>query len=67
MHSWLIRDTPPKPQAPVSRLAANNVNHMQSMSSLERDAGQEADPPSRLPRRLASRALLAFLHLSILS
>ena len=59
MHSWLIRDTPPKPQAPVSRLAANNVNA--SMPSLEAQAEDTADEAGKAPRRFASTLLLRSL------
>ena len=52
MHSWLIRDTPPKPQAPVSRLAANN--NLEYFAAPKAAAADETSCPSNVPRRFAS-------------
>ena len=55
MHSWLVRDTPPKAQLPVSCLAANN--NVTSMPSFDPAAEEAPELETRLPKRFASEYL----------
>lgn len=57
LHSWLIRDTPPKRQVPVSRLAAQN--NMPAMPQFEPEAMEAAELSSKWPQRFAGRATVS--------
>ena len=62
MHSWLVRDTPPKARAPVSLLAANN--NFTSMPSLDTAAEEMPEVEGRLPKRFACELLIHIMFMT---